>query len=134
MGMPPMCPPMGMFPLADTCGMKAASGILNRSLDKGKYAEYVQYETFRMARSAVTNVSQAGVSGLGATIGAYEKSRLWISEVPTHSFWFTRFMTGIHRRVGEERKQDEPIIIGVLKVIEDLLEGDWGRSTTLRKK
>jgi hypothetical protein len=134
MGMPPMCPPMGPFPIADTCGMEVASGILNRSLAKGKYAEHVQYETFRKARSAVTNVSQAGVSGLGATIGAYEKNRLWISEVPTHSFWFTRFMTGIHWRVGEVRKQDEPITIGVLKVIEDLLEGDWRRATTLGQK
>jgi hypothetical protein len=134
MGMPPMCPPMGPMPLEDSNGMEIAAGILNRSLNKGRYAEHVQYETFRKARSAVTNVSQAGVSGLGATIGAYEKSRLWISEVQTHSFWFTRFMTGIHRRVGEVRKQDEPITIGVLKVVEEILELDWGRSTSLRQK
>jgi hypothetical protein len=129
-----MCPPMGPFPLVDTCGMEIASGILNRPLDKGNYAEHVQYETFRKARSAVTNVSQAGVSGLGATVGAYERGRLWISEVLTHSFWFTRFMTGIHRRVGEVRKQDEPITIDFLKVIEDLLEDGWNRATNLQQK
>jgi hypothetical protein len=129
-----MCPPMGPFPLADTGGMEIASGILNRSLDKGKYAEHVQHETFRKARSAVTNVLQAGVSGLGATVGAYERNRMWISEVPTHSFWFTRFMTGIHPRVDEVRKQDEPITNDILKVMEDLLEGDWNRATNLRHK
>jgi hypothetical protein len=43
-------------------------------------------------------------------------------------------MTGIHRRVGEVRKQDEPITIGVLKVVEELLELDWGRSTDVRQK
>jgi hypothetical protein len=134
MGMPPMCPPMGPVPLEDSNGMEIAAGILNRSLNKGKYAEHVQYATFRKARSAVTNVSQAGVSGLGATIGAYEKSRLWILEVQTHSFWFTRFMTGIHQRVGEVRKQDEPITIGVLKVVKELLELDWGRSTNAQQK
>jgi hypothetical protein len=134
MGMPPMCPPMGPFPLFDTFGMEIASGILNWSLNKGKYAEHVQYETFRKARSAVANVSQAGVSGLGATVGAYERGRMWISEVPTPSFWFTRFMTGIHRRVGEVQKQDEPITIDVLKAIEDLLEDDWSRATNLQQK
>jgi hypothetical protein len=134
MGMPPMCPPMGPMPLEDSNGMEIAGGILNRSLNKGKYAEHVQYETCRKARSAVTNVSQAGGSGLAATIGAYEKSRLWILEVQTHSFWFTRFMTGIHRRVGEVRKQDEPITIRVLKVVKELLELDWGCSTNVRQK
>jgi hypothetical protein len=43
-------------------------------------------------------------------------------------------MTGIHLRVGEVRKQDEPITIGVLKVVEEILEIDWGHSTSLRQK
>jgi hypothetical protein len=57
-------PPMGPFPLSDDFGMKAAMLVLDRSLDPGKYADYVQWETFRKARSAVINISQAGVSGL----------------------------------------------------------------------
>jgi hypothetical protein len=127
-GMPSVTPEMGPFPLRDTSGMKAAVAVLDRSLDKGIYAECVQWDTFRKARSAVTNISQAGVSGLEDAVGAYEKGRMWISKVPTHSFWFTRFMTGIHKRVGEIKRQDEPITIDVLHAIDALLEREWRRS------
>jgi hypothetical protein len=111
MEMPYVCPPMGPFPLEDTCVMRVAAGILSRSLDKGKYAEHLQFETFWKACSAVTNVSHAGVLGLTSSVGAYERNTMWISNVPTHSFWFPRFMHGIHRRVGEISKHDEPITV-----------------------
>jgi hypothetical protein len=96
-GMPSVTPEMGPFPLEDTSGMKVAVAVLDRSLDKGKYAAQVQWDTFRKARSVVTNISQAGVAGLGDAVGAYEKKRMWISKVSTHSFWFSRFMAGIHK-------------------------------------
>jgi hypothetical protein len=92
-------PPMGPFPLSDDAGIKAAMVVLDRSLDPGKYYDYVQWETFRKARSAITNVSQAGASGLSDVIGAYERNRSWISKVPTHTFWFHRFMVGIFKRL-----------------------------------
>jgi hypothetical protein len=47
LGMPSMTPPMGPFPLEDTFGMKAAIAVLDRSLDKGNFAEHVQWGTFR---------------------------------------------------------------------------------------
>jgi hypothetical protein len=118
-------PSMGPYPLEDSFGMKAVMVVLERSLDPGKYADYVQWDTFRKARSAITNGSQAGVSGLEDTIGAYEKKRMWISKVPTHTFWFTRFAVGIHRRVGEIKKQDEAVTIDVLHACERILEVRW---------
>jgi hypothetical protein len=51
---------MGPFPLSYDFGMKAALVMLDRSLDSGRYSSYVQWETFRKARSAITNISQAG--------------------------------------------------------------------------
>jgi hypothetical protein len=91
---------MRPFPLSDKFGMKAAMLVLDGSLDPGKYADYVQWETFRKARSAVTNISQVGVSGLQDVIGAYECNICWISKVPTRTFWFHRIMVGVHKRVG----------------------------------
>jgi hypothetical protein len=126
--MPSVTPEMGPFPLEDTSGMKAAVAVLDWSLDKGNYAEFVQRDTFRKARSVMTNISQAGASGLGEAVGAYEKGRMWISKVPTHSFWFNRFMTGIHKRVGEIKRQDEPVTIDVLHKIDELLEMEWHRT------
>lgn len=90
-------PPMGPFPLEDVVGMAVAVAVLDRSLDAGLHEEFVQWDTFRSMRSAVTNVTQAGVHGLQDVVGAYERNRMWISGVPTHSFWFTQFMSGVHK-------------------------------------
>ena len=81
-----------------------------------------------LARSFVTNASQAGVAGLSNSVGAYERNRMWISSVVTHSFWFSRFMEGLHKRVGENRKQDEPITIDVLCALEEIIEREWSKS------
>lgn len=134
MGAGCLVPEMGPFPLRDSMGMMSAAAILDRSLDPGKSETYVQWDTFRGTRSFLTNASQAGVSGMEESVGAYEKSKLWISNVVTHSFWFSRFMEGLHKRVGEVRHQDEPITIEVLKTIETLLEEEWLQATTTKEK
>jgi hypothetical protein len=106
LGMPCVNSPMGPFPLKDDLGMQAAMAVLNRSLVEGKHEVNVQFETFRRVRSVVTNIEQATPNGLGDVIGAYERNRMWISRVATHSFWFSRFMQGIRKRVGQVVKQD----------------------------
>ena len=58
MGVPCLVPEMGPFPLRDTMGMMCAAAILDRSLDPGKTEEFVQWDTFRGARSFVTNATQ----------------------------------------------------------------------------
>ena len=58
-------------------------------------------------------VSQAGVAGLGDSVGAYEQNRMMISGVVAHSFWFSRFMYRLPKRVGENRRQDKPFTIDV---------------------
>jgi hypothetical protein len=68
LGMPSVTPPMSPFPLDDSLGMHITVAGLDRSLDPGTYNDFVQWETFRRARSAATNISQAGVSGLGASV------------------------------------------------------------------
>jgi hypothetical protein len=129
LGMPPMAPPMGPFPLEDKSGMRIAIGVLERSLDPGAHEEFVQWATFRKSRSVITNISQAGVNGLGDAVGAYEQKKMWISNVPTHQFWFSRFMSGLHKRVGELVKQDEPISIDVLHAALNILEIEWAGCT-----
>jgi hypothetical protein len=134
MGAPCLVPEMGPYPLHDSMGMMSAASVLDRSLDRGKSEEHVQWDTFRGTRSFLTNATQAGVSGLGETVGAYEKSKMWISGVVTHSFWFSRFMEGLHKRVGEVRHQDEPITIDVLKAIECILDTEWEQAKTTKEK
>jgi hypothetical protein len=132
--LPSVTPAMGPFPLRDDFGMLPAIAVLDRSLAKGIHSEYVQWGTFRKARSVVTNITQAGVSGLGDTIGAYERNRTWISSVATHQFWYSRFMHGVHKRVGEVRKPDEIVTIDVLHAIDKILEGEWSLAKTKEDK
>jgi hypothetical protein len=128
--MGPMAPPMGPFPLKDVVGMRFAIAILDRSLAPGQQKKFVQWGTFRKTRSTVTNISQSGIEGLTDTIGAYERKRMWISKVATHQFWFSRFMSGLHKRVGELKKQDEPLSIDVIRAAGDILELEWTKANT----
>lgn len=116
---------LGPFPLWDSFGMLPAIAVLDKSLDKGKYEEFVQWETFRKMRSAITNFHQASAHGLEDVIGSYERKNLWISKVPSHTFWFSRFMTGVHKRVGEVVRQDWPIPIEVVQYIDRALNRLW---------
>jgi hypothetical protein len=125
LNMPSLTPPMGPFPLMYSLGMSVAIAVLDRSLDPGNYDDFVQWETFRRSRSCVTNISQAGVFGLGESVGAFERRKMWFSQVVTHSFWFSRFMAGLHKRVGEIKKRDEAITIDVVHAIEDILNSEW---------
>jgi hypothetical protein len=133
-GLPSTTPSMGPWPLSDTLGMKAAIAVLDRSLDKGHYETNVQWDTFRKQMSTVTNISQASVGGLENSVGAYERKRMWISNAVSHQFWFSRFMTGIHKRVGQVRKPDKEMSIEVLHVADHLLEDEWRSAATPAQK
>jgi len=127
-------PPLGPFPVADDLGMKAAVAILDRSLDPGDYSECVQWATFRKTMSSITNLSQASVGGLKDSVGAYQRNKMWISTSVSHQFWFSRFMEGVHKRVGEVRRQDEAITIDVSHEVNHLLEIEWHRDVRENRK
>ena len=131
-GIASFTPPMGPFPLEDSFGMRAAIAVLRRSLDKGRYEEHVQPRTFRKPVTYITNVTRAGVFGMGTAIGVDERGTKigWTSEAATHSPWFGRFMAGIRLRVGEVVKQDEPVTIEILKAALDILEKRWEKAET----
>jgi hypothetical protein len=131
LGLPSITPPMGPFLLKDDGGMAIAIAVLDRSLEPGKHDVHVQWETFRKVRSTATNIIQAGAGGLTSSVGAYERDRVWISNAATHSFCFSRFMTGVHNRVGEIRKPDRAFTIEEVHSIEKLLEREWKQATTI---
>ena len=129
LGLPCVTPPLGPWPLEDKQGMKVAIAVLDRSLDKGAYEATVQWDTFRRQMSAVTNISQAAVGGPGNSVGAYERNRMYISEVVTHKFWFSRFMQGIHKQVGQIRKPDRVLTKEIIHAADKPLEADWLNAT-----
>jgi hypothetical protein len=125
LGMPSITPPVGPFPLRDECGMKAAIALLDRSLDPGRHAEHVQYGTFKKVSSIITNIIQAGVGGLGDSVGGYQCNKIWVTGAPTQKFWFARFMEGLHKRMGEIRMPDKFLSIKEVHTIYRMMEHEW---------
>jgi hypothetical protein len=111
-GLPSTTPHMGPWPLTDSVGMKAAIAVLDRSLDKGVYEANVQ-DTFRKQMSTMTNITQVSAGGLENFVGAYERRRMWISNAVSHQFWFSRFMTGIHKQVCIAPRLSAWISVGI---------------------
>jgi hypothetical protein len=60
-------PSRGPFPVEDLGGMLTACSLLLRSLDAGKNADKIQYETMRKLRSHMSNFIHTTPGGLGAT-------------------------------------------------------------------
>jgi hypothetical protein len=135
-GMPSITPVMGPFPLRDDFGIKGALALLDRPLDPGVYEEFVQWDTFRRSRSVVTSILQAGVTGLSDVIGAYKRNRVRISDVATHSLWYSRFANGVHKSVRQIRKQDKEVTIEALHAVHLIFERKWKKGLPLlaRKK
>ena len=127
-------PPMGPFPLRDCTGMVASLLILDRSNDKGRTEKHVQPTTFRKTQAALTNHTEASLEGLGDRVGAHERKKTWISSSDTHKRFFTQFMGGIKKRVGEAVKQDEPITIDVLHAALGILEERYAVAKTPEEK
>ena len=84
--------------------------------------------------STVTKISQAAVGGLSNWVGAYEQKQMCISNVVSHQFSFSRFMSGIHKRVGQVRKPDKEMSIKVLHAADTILEEEWAGARTIGQK
>ena len=133
-GIKHMTPHLGPFPLEDVQGMKAALAVLDKSQDRGKYEDHVQPSTYRKMQSAFTKIHQASVGGVAEQIAAYKSNKLWVSKSPTHTLWFSQFMSGIKARTGQVVKQDKAVSIEVLHAVLKLLEERWSRAEEIGEK
>jgi hypothetical protein len=126
LGMPSIAPPMGPFPLRNGCGMSGAIAMLDRSLvDPGRCADNVQCGAFWKVRSTITNIVQAGVGGLEDSIGACQRNKIWVTKASAQKFWFSRFMEGVHKRVGEIRMPDKILTTDEIHATDQILEREF---------
>ena len=63
------------------------------------------------------NIIQAGVGGLEDSIGAYQRNKIWVTKAPTQKFWFSRFMEGVHKQVGERQTPDKILTVEEIHAI-----------------
>jgi hypothetical protein len=118
-------PSRGPFPVEDLGGMLTACSLLLRSLDAGKNADKIQYETMRKLRSHMSNFIHTTPGGLGATFIADDGKGGTVSTSHTNSDWFKRFMRGCHKCMGDVWIPDRALTIRELLCCQTLLEGDW---------
>jgi hypothetical protein len=88
----------------------------------------VQWDTFCRAMSTVTNITQAAVGGFENSVGAFEQNGIFISGVATHKFWFSQFMSGVHKQVGQVLKPNRVLTIDIIHVVDKILEVEWDNS------
>lgn len=131
LGFPDMGPQLGPFPVEDTLGMKIAMCMLVRSLDQGKYGKWIQFSTMRRLRSAYSSAFNASIMTPNEAVLAHEAHRLFSTKCPTYGVWFTRFMQGCHKRMGDHVISDFALSIDILVQINLRLERDWWQTSDL---
>ncbi|KAL7565747.1 hypothetical protein ACA910_010187 [Epithemia clementina (nom. ined.)] len=89
----------GPFPLRDTMGMVPAILLLQRSLDRGKNSPTIQWDTMRGLWTAYSNLVHTTSTGYGGATMTDGKRSTFITNSPTNSLWFCRFMDGSHERM-----------------------------------
>ncbi|KAL7530331.1 hypothetical protein ACHAXR_005038 [Thalassiosira sp. AJA248-18] len=87
-------PVLGHDDVKDRAGMKCALFTLNASLRTGRYADHLQWDSMRKTPTWYNNAYEAGEEASeSAVFAAYDK-KMYVSEAPTSSKWFPRFMLG----------------------------------------
>ena len=122
----PMFGPLGPFGIAYESGLRAAIGVLWRSQQPGRHEAKMKFSSARKARALHTDVYNASARGVeGALVWRSDRTRFVATAAPSDSGWFNCFMVGFKARVGERRKQDAAIPIGVMVLKQRLLEDEW---------
>lgn len=121
-----LMPERGPHILEDNFGAGLAVVVLKKSLTKGRNDKFVQFSTARRMRSTYSNFWYASVNTPLTGLSNFDDKRSsFLSEAPSSSFWFSRFIQGFHGRVGDKVKQDLGISFAVMKEMMDIFEARY---------
>ena len=118
-------PQRGPFAEEDSFGMGLACACLIRSMDAGNNADTIQFETMRKLRSHYANFVHTTPNGTGMAAMSGDSSSTFFSNSASNSYWFRRFMQGVHKRMGDVWIPDRAITIDEVLRMMTLLEEDW---------
>jgi hypothetical protein len=113
------------YPVGDSFGMLIACQSLLKSLDGGRNTGTIQFETMRKLRSHYANFYHTLPEGTGWTTIADGRGTTTFTGSPTYSYWFRRFMSGCHRRMGDTWMPDRATTLDEIHHFFKLLEEDW---------
>ena len=112
----PLLPQLRAWPTYCDHGMGPAVAILRDSLNPGRHEATVKFASVRSIRTVFTDLTAASAAGTARSMvwSGDHKRRTCSVTSPTASEWFTRFMSGLHNRLGQRTKQDAAISIEVM--------------------
>lgn len=116
-------PSLGPFPVEDVLGIGPAMDVLMQSLDKGRNLAFVQFDTFRKARSCYSSLYRASWRRAleGASIESDPRKKFTLTQCLTQTVWFERFMRGVELQVGRVAHPDQAISIEImLEMMKDM--------------
>jgi hypothetical protein len=112
----------GPLPGHDHCGYEVAADMLLYSRSRGRNNnDYVQFDTIRKLRSGYGNFLRGAPQAnrvpmsLGDQTGRYQL----FSVDPCGSLWFSRFMTGLRYRMGQDWRPNYGMDISLLHAVID---------------
>jgi hypothetical protein len=102
----------GSMPPWDHCGYEAAIQMVEVSRQSGKYSDsHLQWDTVRKLRSSYDSFARISPQA-SSTVMALVDDRGQIqrfTQDPTSSYWFSRFLAGCRRRMGQEWRRNRAL-------------------------
>ena len=137
LGLPPYNFKMGPWPVQDNVGFQLAILILRASQEPGRNdKEYVQFDTIRKMRSAVSTAHENSYEGsyIWSTFRSDRGRPLRLSSAETESQLFIKFMRGLELRMGRNVQSnvglDHNILLEISRIYEEELADEsvsWNR-------
>ena len=120
----------------DEMGMSTAISMLEYSLEKGRIAAYVQFDSCRTIRSALSNIYTASAQGNEGRLSfkSTSGSVFHVHDDPRQSVLMERFARGMKARMPVATARNLPLTGPVVKRILDRIEFDWALPTTSEKE
>jgi hypothetical protein len=95
-------------------------------LGPGKQKKYVQFDTAKNVRMVLGAVWEVSIESKDQTAIVQDMMQSFLTTCPTKGQWFTRFMAGMHKRMGAMAKQDEAISVELtVALMEEFEKTGW---------
>jgi hypothetical protein len=124
LGLDPPYPNRGPFPQQDCFGYGVAVQILLYSLEEGRYDDYMQFDTIRRLRASYANVWKSSARSTVDSLSLVaNKGGLSLTTCPTDSSFFSGFMLGMKKRMGQDCRPQLGISIAtMIELVKELEE------------
>ena len=135
MGIKSPFPERGPLAVHDTADMGAAVLLLKKSLNPGAYSKKIlTFASTRKRRGCISSYWHGSVEGMRTSVLAKDNRKLMLTDSPTYSLWFERFVRGMHNRMGDDIRQDLEVDIKLLHHMLEKLKGKVELSSTFNQR